>query len=98
VGLYASQVFSEIGSAGGHKVMARAEFPVAAAGGAELEMFIWKRLTSKALRRKKYQGPKAGLRVAVCACADEPDNEKAAADTAQKKRRAAPVIKQTAQA
>jgi nanoRNase/pAp phosphatase (c-di-AMP/oligoRNAs hydrolase) len=59
VGLYASQVFSEIGSAGGHKVMARAEFPVAAADGAELEMFIWKRLTSTALLRNKYRRSKS---------------------------------------
>ena len=44
VGLYASQVFSEVGWGGGHKVMARAEFPVAAADGAELEMFIWQHL------------------------------------------------------
>lgn len=51
VGTYAARVFSEIGSAGGHKVMARAEFPVAAAQGAELELFIWKRLTSASLRR-----------------------------------------------
>jgi nanoRNase/pAp phosphatase (c-di-AMP/oligoRNAs hydrolase) len=91
VGLYASQVFSEIGSAGGHKVMARAEFPVAAAGGAELEMFIWKRLTSKALRRNKCHRSKSRPPTTACACADEPDDGKAAADTAQKKRRAAPV-------
>jgi len=59
VGVYASQVFSEIGSAGGHKAMARAEFPLEAAGGAELELFIWKRLTSAALRRNKSKaGPK----------------------------------------
>ncbi len=51
MGRYAAQVFSDIGSAGGHKAMARAEFPVEAANGAELELFIWKRLTMAMPRR-----------------------------------------------
>ena len=53
VGFYATQVFGAVGSAGGHKVMARAEFPVTATDGAELEMFIWKRLTATAMGRSK---------------------------------------------
>lgn len=59
VGAYASQVFSEIGSAGGHKAMARAEFPVAAAAGEDLELYIWKRLTTDSSRRKKNGKPAA---------------------------------------
>lgn len=46
VGQYASQAFGSIGSAGGHKAMARAEFPVEAAGSDDLEMFIWKKLNA----------------------------------------------------
>ncbi len=45
LGRYASRLFGEIGSAGGHKAMARAEFPVTAAGGKDPELFIWQRLT-----------------------------------------------------
>ena len=66
VGAYASEVFSEIGWGGGHKVMARAEFPVAAAGEAELEMFIWKRLTSAALSRSKGRRLKAKVPDKTC--------------------------------
>ncbi|MDL2316611.1 DHH family phosphoesterase [Desulfovibrio sp. OttesenSCG-928-A18] len=52
VGSYASQLFSGIGSAGGHKSMARAEFPASTAGGEDMELFIWKRLRQP-LRRPK---------------------------------------------
>ena len=52
VGAYASQVFGPIGSAGGHKAMARAEFPAEAAGGEDLEMFIWQRLNTPFRRSK----------------------------------------------
>lgn len=44
VGRLAEQVFSDVGSAGGHKDMARAEFSLAAAGETDLELFIWQRL------------------------------------------------------
>ena len=44
VGRFAIQVFSDIGSAGGHKDMARAEFLLEAAGDTDLELFIWQRL------------------------------------------------------
>lgn len=66
MGRYASQVFSDIGSAGGHKAMARAEFPLEAANGAELELFIWKRLTSAARRRNK--SGKARMKPPAGAC------------------------------
>jgi nanoRNase/pAp phosphatase (c-di-AMP/oligoRNAs hydrolase) len=46
VGAFASQVFGSLGSAGGHKSMARAEFAVEAAEDKDLELFIWQRLTS----------------------------------------------------
>lgn len=55
VGSYAAQVFGGIGSAGGHKGMARAEFPLAAAEGHELEMFIWKRF---AVPKKSRKAPR----------------------------------------
>jgi nanoRNase/pAp phosphatase (c-di-AMP/oligoRNAs hydrolase) len=83
VGFYASHVFNEIGSAGGHKVMARAEFPVTATGGAELELFIWKRLTATAMCRSKCHRSRA--RFPACPCTDEPGDEKAAAGGGQKK-------------
>lgn len=47
VGRVASLKFGDIGSAGGHKTMARAEFPVSAAGSEVIETFIYKKLTSK---------------------------------------------------
>ena len=45
VGHYAGQVFGALGSAGGHKSMARAEFPAAVAKGKYLELFIWQQFT-----------------------------------------------------
>ena len=45
VGKLANQLFGDIGSAGGHKSMARAEFPVAAMGGKDPELYIWQRLS-----------------------------------------------------
>lgn len=51
VGKFAAQVFGEIGSAGGHKGMARAEVPVESAAGQDLELFVWKRLSSPPKRR-----------------------------------------------
>ena len=44
VGRYANQLFGGLGSAGGHKAMARAEFPVEVTRGKDLELFIWQRL------------------------------------------------------
>ena len=45
VGHYAGQVFGALGSAGGHKSMARAEFSAAVAQGKDLELFIWQQFT-----------------------------------------------------
>ena len=44
LGRMANAQFGDIGSAGGHKALARAEFPVSAAGGKDLELFIFKRV------------------------------------------------------
>lgn len=53
VGAYASQVFGSIGSAGGHKAMARAEFPREAVGSEDVEMFVWQRLNTPFRRSSK---------------------------------------------
>lgn len=53
VGTFASQVFGELGSAGGHKAMARAEVPVSVAEGKDLELFIWQRLSAPPKRKVK---------------------------------------------
>ena len=47
VGRLAHLRFNELGSAGGHKSMARAEFPISAIGGEDIENFIFKRLNAK---------------------------------------------------
>ncbi len=44
LGRMASAQFGDIGSAGGHKALARAEFPETAAAGKDLELFIYKRV------------------------------------------------------
>ena len=46
VGRYAAQAFRELGSAGGHKAMARAEFPASVAKGKDLELFVWQQLAT----------------------------------------------------
>lgn len=56
IGCLASGQFSDIGSAGGHKALARAEFPVAAAGDADLELFVFKRVLAHP-RKKKSRCP-----------------------------------------
>lgn len=53
IGRLASAQFSDIGSAGGHKALARAEFPLSAAGDGDLELFVFKRVLF--VPRKKIQ-------------------------------------------
>ncbi|MDR2489466.1 MAG: DHH family phosphoesterase [Desulfovibrio sp.] len=65
MGNCAGQAFREFGSAGGHKSMARAEFPVDAANGEDPELFVWQRLTL-ALGIEKKQGKQ---RAAASPCA-----------------------------
>jgi len=47
LGVFASQHFGDVGSAGGHKAMARAEIPLEAAEGRNVEFFVYKRLNSR---------------------------------------------------
>lgn len=47
IGRLASAQFSDIGSAGGHRALARAEFPAAAAEGGNIELFTYKRMLAK---------------------------------------------------
>jgi nanoRNase/pAp phosphatase (c-di-AMP/oligoRNAs hydrolase) len=44
LGIFSRQAFGDLGSAGGHKAMARAEIHVQAAQDEDIELFIWKRL------------------------------------------------------
>jgi nanoRNase/pAp phosphatase (c-di-AMP/oligoRNAs hydrolase) len=61
VGRCAESIFRELGSAGGHKSMARAEFPATVAEGEDLEMFIWQRLTQALRSRKRNKSGKKAL-------------------------------------
>lgn len=56
IGRTASLQFSDIGSAGGHRSLARAEFPASAAEGADLELFTYKRVLANP-RRKPAREP-----------------------------------------
>lgn len=47
IGRLANAQFSDIGSAGGHRALARAEFPVVAAQGGDVELFTYKRVLAK---------------------------------------------------
>lgn len=53
LGEMAAQRFGDVGSAGGHKNMARAEIPVEAAEGRNIEYFVYKRLTSPVRNKHK---------------------------------------------
>ncbi len=54
LGRLASAQFSDIGSAGGHKALARAEFSASATGENDLELFIFKRLLASP-RKKAHR-------------------------------------------
>ena len=47
MGRAAARLFGDLGSAGGHKSMARAEFPASVAGGEGLESFLWNRIQAR---------------------------------------------------
>ena len=47
LGQLAADHLGDLGSAGGHKSMARAEFPVAATEGRNIEVFVYRRITEK---------------------------------------------------
>ncbi|MDL2267701.1 DHH family phosphoesterase [Desulfovibrio sp. OttesenSCG-928-G15] len=65
VGKFATHAFGSLGSAGGHRAMARAEFPIDAAQGADVEMFVFKRLMASAKLRFKRAAPRQGQETAV---------------------------------
>lgn len=75
VGRFASLAFGEIGSAGGHKALARAEFPAEVAGDNDPEMFIWKRLSAALKRRKKVKPPKEEPAKTPAAAPAQPEEE-----------------------
>ena len=53
IGRLANAQFGDIGSAGGHKSLARAEFSASAAEGFDLELFIYKRVLASPRRRSQ---------------------------------------------
>lgn len=59
IGRLANMQFSDIGSAGGHRSLARAEFPASAAAGADLELFVYKRVLANP-RRKAARASSGG--------------------------------------
>lgn len=60
IGRLANLQFSDVGSAGGHKALARAEFPASAAEGADLELFIYKRVLATPRRKAIKETPPEG--------------------------------------
>ncbi len=58
LGRMANAQFGDIGSAGGHKALARAEFPVAAANGKDLELFVYKRVLTTPRKKTQKEGNK----------------------------------------
>ncbi|SHN55202.1 DHH family phosphoesterase [Desulfovibrio litoralis] len=52
LGAFAHKKFGDVGSAGGHKTMARAEIPVSAIPGFKIERFILNRLLPKSVKQK----------------------------------------------
>lgn len=58
MGKFAARCFGDLGSAGGHKGAARAEFPLSAVDDLSVESFIWKRLHINKPRAKKSDAPK----------------------------------------
>ncbi|MDR2892737.1 MAG: DHH family phosphoesterase [Deltaproteobacteria bacterium] len=55
MGRLASLKFGELGSGGGHKTMARAEFEISRAEGQELELFVYKRLIAPMPKKKAVE-------------------------------------------
>lgn len=65
VGAFAADTLGDLGPAGGHKTMARAEFPLDALGEQDAEMFLWKRFSPHKLKARKHghEGGAAGAPV-----------------------------------
>ncbi len=53
LGKFATERFSALGSAGGHRAMARAEFPVSLVEGKNIEVFVFRKLSEKIPETKK---------------------------------------------
>lgn len=56
MGKAAARLFGDLGSAGGHKALARAEFPMSATGGEELESFLWNRIQARRFHDSRNPG------------------------------------------
>ncbi len=67
MGAYAAQCLDSLGSAGGHRVMARAEFPLSAVEGRNVETFVYCRLSDRLVRAEDAvrgeESPAAGVSV-----------------------------------
>jgi nanoRNase/pAp phosphatase (c-di-AMP/oligoRNAs hydrolase) len=53
MGKFAKRLFGDVGSAGGHKSMARAEIPMENLEGRSAGQFVWERLNEGNRTRKK---------------------------------------------
>lgn len=53
LGCFAAEHFGPLGSAGGHRAMARAEFPLEAAEGRNVEVFVFHKLLEKSKEKKR---------------------------------------------
>lgn len=57
MGKFAKRLFGDLGSAGGHKSMARAEIPMEKLGSQPASQFVWERLHSGTETKKKPENP-----------------------------------------
>jgi nanoRNase/pAp phosphatase (c-di-AMP/oligoRNAs hydrolase) len=65
MGKLASQLFGDVGSAGGHRSMARAEVPLENLGGEHPQQFIWERLQKRKLGGKIRTAQQTAVKRAV---------------------------------
>lgn len=84
LGRFAAERLGDLGSAGGHRSMARAEFPVAAAEGRNLEVFVFRRLSEKP-RRPASGNEAAPARVPAAATGSALPSSPAAGPSARRK-------------
>lgn len=63
MGKFAKRLFGDVGSAGGHKSMARAEIPMDKLGGQHASQFVWERLHTSAEGKKKKKEVENGQEV-----------------------------------
>jgi nanoRNase/pAp phosphatase (c-di-AMP/oligoRNAs hydrolase) len=59
MGKFAKRLFGDVGSAGGHKSMARAEIPMEKLGCQHASQFIWERLHGSTESKKKKKEPES---------------------------------------